>query len=133
MLCQMAGTGSRRRKLILTDSVVSLKTPHCGARIGRFQGCRHRNSPKIGEYSPLRRSNHRKHQNQASYSAEKKRNQFTKVQMNFKADAALSRYFSHNLKRIESWFNVISPVAGNLEQLEEDVGKLNSKDWEAIL
>ena len=54
----------RTKLLTLTNSVVSLKTPHCGARIGRFQGCCHRNSPKIGEYSPLRCSNHRKRQNQ---------------------------------------------------------------------
>jgi len=69
----------------------------------------------------------------ASYSAEKKKNQFTKVQMNINADEALLKYFSENLTRIGSWFNIISPSSGNIQQLKDEIKTLKLKPWKEIL
>jgi len=69
----------------------------------------------------------------ASYSPEKKKNQFTKVQINVDADAALLRYFSENLLSIEEWFNIISPVSVSILQLKDELSILKSKSWEQIL
>lgn len=69
----------------------------------------------------------------ASYTGQKTKNQFTKVQMNFNADAILSRYFRENIDRIEGWFNVISPVDDTIEKLKRDLFELKSKEWEGIL
>lgn len=69
----------------------------------------------------------------ASYSSKKKKNQFTKVQMNINADAALLKYFSENLVRIEKWFNIIAPASGSIDQLKDEIKTLNSKSWEEIL
>ncbi|MFH1918471.1 MAG: hypothetical protein ABIP48_01095, partial [Planctomycetota bacterium] len=45
-----------------------------------------------------------------SYSGEKGGNKFTKVKIALSADLALQDYFSSNLGKLESWFNVISPT-----------------------
>ena len=68
----------------------------------------------------------------ASYSATKKKNQFTKVQMSLAADEALQRYFQKNLKMIETWFNVIAPKDGSVTQLRNQIDVLSKKDWAAI-
>ena len=67
-----------------------------------------------------------------SYSAEKKGNVFTKVKMEYESDAALCAYFSKNLKRIEGWFNVISPKGTSLKGMKRDLSVLASKDWGSI-
>ena len=67
-----------------------------------------------------------------SYSAQKKGNVFTKVKMDYESDAALCSYFSKNLKRIEGWFNVISPKESTLGEMKRDLAVLAGKDWEAI-
>jgi len=69
----------------------------------------------------------------ASYYAGKKKNQFTKVQINIDADAALLKYFTENTLQIEKWFNIISPVSGSIEQLKRELNILKSKSWEEIL
>lgn len=69
----------------------------------------------------------------ASYSAPKKKNQFTKVRMNLSADDVLSKYFAENLGHIESWFNIISPSSGNIHQLKHEIETLKSKPWGEIL
>lgn len=69
----------------------------------------------------------------ASYSQDKKKNQFTKVQMNIKAHTALMGYFSKNFNRVEKWFNVIAPASGDIEQLKEEIETLQSKNWRNIL
>ena len=69
----------------------------------------------------------------ASYAAKKKKNQFTKVQMNINADAALLKYFSENLIRIEKWFNVIAPTSGNIRKLKDEIKTLRLKSWKEIL
>ncbi len=67
-----------------------------------------------------------------SYSADKKGNVFTKVKMDYESDKVLCRYFSDNLKRIESWFNVISPKGQSLGKMKRDLSVLASKDWEGV-
>ncbi|CAD6493023.1 MAG: hypothetical protein DIAAKJNI_00430 [Candidatus Argoarchaeum ethanivorans] len=69
----------------------------------------------------------------ASYTTNKKKNQFTKVQMNMQADAELLEYFRSNIERIESWFNVIAPKNNNLTQLKTEIHILQEKEWEDIL
>lgn len=69
----------------------------------------------------------------ASYGAGKKKNQFTKIQMNIRADFALKKYFLRNLSQIEKWFNVIGPATGNINQLKSEINCLISKSWKEIL
>jgi len=69
----------------------------------------------------------------ASYAPDKKKNQFTKVQMNINADDALSKYFTGKLGHIESWFNIIAPPSGNINRLKDEIKTLKLKSWEEIL
>lgn len=69
----------------------------------------------------------------SSYSANKKKNQFTKVQMNFEADAILLDYFKKNIIQIEKWFNIISPDNSNIVILKEQLINLKNKPWNRIL
>jgi len=69
----------------------------------------------------------------ASYAPDKKKNQFTKVQMNINADEALLKYFTGNQGHIESGFNIISPSSGSIHQLKEVIKTLKLKPWEEIL
>ncbi len=69
----------------------------------------------------------------ASYARNKKKNQFTKVQMNWQAHLQLQCYFASNAARIDSWFNVISPENGSLVQLQELIQILRDKQWLEIL
>jgi len=68
-----------------------------------------------------------------SYTEGKKRNQFTKVQMNIEADRLLLQYFSENLSTVESWFNVISPTQKSLSDLQIELEELKNKNWLNIL
>jgi hypothetical protein len=70
---------------------------------------------------------------QNSYTAEKKRNVFTKVKMDFDADIALLNYFSNNIVTVESWFNVISPDGRSIIELKNEIAELRSKNWKGIL
>ena len=69
----------------------------------------------------------------ASYTEGKKKNQFTKVQMNIEADRILLEYFSKNIVEIEGWFNVISPKKKKLPTLKDELKELKSKNWKKIL
>lgn len=69
----------------------------------------------------------------ASYAEGKKKNQFTKVQMNIEADKILLDYFSSNISNIESWFNIISPTKKRLSTLKGELEELKNKNWEKIL
>ena len=68
-----------------------------------------------------------------SYKANKKKNQFTKVQIHIAADRALQVYFKQHLTRIESWFNVIAPPHFNTTVLKDQISQLAQKDWKRIL
>jgi hypothetical protein len=69
----------------------------------------------------------------SSYAEDKKKNQFTKVQMNIEADRILLKYFSDNLATVESWFNVISPNSKSLSNLNDELEELKNKNWKNIL
>jgi hypothetical protein len=69
----------------------------------------------------------------SSYTDGKRKNQFTKVQMNLEADRILLDYFVTNLKTVESWFNVISPKKKKLSILKDELKELKNKDWKNIL
>jgi hypothetical protein len=69
----------------------------------------------------------------SSYASDKKKNQFTKVQMNLEADRILLDYFQKNLNTIEGWFNVISPKKKKLSTLKDELKELKNKDWKNIL
>ncbi len=68
----------------------------------------------------------------SSYTGEKGVNQFTKVQISIKADAALQLYFKSGIKMIEGWFNIISPVGKQLSVLKEELNTLKNKNWQEI-
>lgn len=67
-----------------------------------------------------------------SYTADKRKNCFTKVQMDSHADRVLQGYFMKHHERIQEWFNVISPRKGTLEGLHEQLSSLRSKPWNKI-
>jgi hypothetical protein len=69
----------------------------------------------------------------ASYSATKKENRFTKVQMALDADKVLQDYFAKNIWRIEKCFNIISPKNNSIGQLKSQIDVLSKKDWQNIL
>ncbi|NTV45011.1 MAG: hypothetical protein HGB11_00425 [Chlorobiales bacterium] len=69
----------------------------------------------------------------SSYTEGKKKNQFTKVQMNIEANRILIEYFKANLATIEKWFNVISPTDKSLSDLKDELNELKNKNWIEIL
>lgn len=69
----------------------------------------------------------------SSYAEGKKKNQFTKVQMNIEADRILLKYFKDNIEEVEKWFNVISPTKKSLVILRNELDELKNKNWEKIL
>lgn len=69
----------------------------------------------------------------SSYAEDKKKNQFTKVQMNIEADRILLKYFRDNLATVETWFNVISPSSKSLSNLNNELEELKNKNWKNIL
>lgn len=68
-----------------------------------------------------------------SYTGAKDGNKFTKVQISLAADKAIQKYFSDNIREIEAWFNVISPLETDLIGLKTELDVLANKDWRAIL
>jgi len=68
----------------------------------------------------------------ASYTSDKKHNQFTKVQMEYEADQVLQAYFKDNEARIESWFNVITPRGRGVPMLQNELSMLRGKNWEKV-
>lgn len=68
-----------------------------------------------------------------SYTADKKRNGFTKVKMDLASDAALLKYFTDNQNKIEAWFNIITPDNKAIINLKNEITELRSKNWRKIL
>ncbi len=68
----------------------------------------------------------------ASYTADQKKNSFTKVQMNYEADQVLQLYFKENTNRIEKWFNIISPGNDSMQKLHSQIAQLRDKNWQII-
>lgn len=61
-----------------------------------------------------------------------KGNRFTKKTMDVEADVVLKKYFQENEARVDSWFDVISPVGSNLRLLQKELLTLHKKDWKKI-
>lgn len=53
--------------------------------------------------------------------------------MNIEADRILLEYFSENIRKIEKWFNVISPSGKTLVTLQDELESLKNKNWKEIL
>jgi hypothetical protein len=68
----------------------------------------------------------------SSYNAEKVKNCFTKVQIDYKADQVLQTYFRDNGECIEGWFNVITPINSSIDNLKLQLSQLRDKDWAKI-
>jgi len=52
--------------------------------------------------------------------------------MDLKADKVLQDYFRENRRKIEGWFNVISPKRFKIQKLKEQIEVLAKKNWKAI-
>ncbi len=65
----------------------------------------------------------------ASYFGSSGANRFTKIRMAVDADEALRSYFTAHEAEVETWFNVISPHDGTIENLQSDLRKLAAKGW----
>jgi len=68
-----------------------------------------------------------------SYKGTKGSNRFTKVRIALAADLALQDYFSKHLRKIEAWFNIISPAGRSIAELKRELQLLASKNWKEIL
>lgn len=68
----------------------------------------------------------------ASYQSGKKKNRFTKVQMDYRADQVLQTYFHDNAARIERWFNIIGPKQGSTDILKSQLTTLRAKNWRKV-
>ena len=64
-----------------------------------------------------------------SYKEGKKSNVFTKIKMEYTAHLALCRYFHANIRRIETWFNVITPETSSIQELKKALNTLQDKPW----
>jgi hypothetical protein len=56
-----------------------------------------------------------------SYNKNKIGNVFTKVKIDYYADIALTNYFKQNKKKIESWFNIITPKNRSISGLKKEL------------
>jgi hypothetical protein len=68
----------------------------------------------------------------ASYAKERIKNQFTKVQIDYRADQVLQRYFKDKADRIEKWFNIIGPPRGTMKALKAELSQLRQKNWTVV-
>lgn len=69
----------------------------------------------------------------ASYGPDKKKkNRFTKVQMDAEAHQELQAYFAENLEEVEGWFNVIGPSKGTVPELRDLLQTLADIQWSEI-
>ena len=64
-----------------------------------------------------------------SYGQGPRRNVFTKVRMSLDADLVLQDYFQQNIRKIDKWFNVVSPRGRRLVALRRELKTLAAKDW----
>jgi hypothetical protein len=68
-----------------------------------------------------------------SYTGVSGTNQFTKVRMHRQADIELQSFVRNNVKRVEKWFNVISPQGNSIGELRVEIDQLRDKNWTEIL
>lgn len=65
----------------------------------------------------------------ASYTVKKSGNAFTKVKIDYQSHLELVEYFKTNSERIESWFELISPLQKSIDDLRVQLNTLRDKDW----
>lgn len=53
--------------------------------------------------------------------------------MDLTSDTALLKYFTENQKKIEDWFNIITPDNKTIIDLKNEIAELRSKNWREIL
>ncbi|MDN5292560.1 MAG: hypothetical protein PWQ06_2799 [Anaerophaga sp.] len=53
--------------------------------------------------------------------------------MDLTADKALPEYFSENICKIESWFNIITPNGKTITDLKTEIAELRTKNWRKII
>lgn len=63
-----------------------------------------------------------------SYTGQKGRNRFTKVNIDVNADEVLQKYFEAHKSQVDGWFNVIAPKGEPIEQLKTDLRRLSAKE-----
>lgn len=64
----------------------------------------------------------------SSEDGKKNPNIFTKSIVSVEADKALTQYFRKNIKKIEKWFNILTPRYKSLDELKEQLVKLGKRD-----
>lgn len=85
-------------------------------------------NPKI-EYKPAQAAFLESYDAIKSVGKRYGKNQFTKVQINEKADLALQSYFLKNRTKIKEWINIISPKNTTIDELKQQIVKLSEKKW----
>ena len=64
-----------------------------------------------------------------SYSGQKGKNRFTKVNIDIDADTILREYFEAHKSEVDEWFNVIAPKGEPIDQLKVDLRRLSTKEY----
>jgi hypothetical protein len=85
-------------------------------------------NPK-SEYLPVQKAFLESYDGQKGVKKVYGKNQFTKVQINEKADLLLQKYFREKREDIKTWINVISPKNIKIDELKKQITKLSKKDW----
>ena len=67
-----------------------------------------------------------------SYGEQTGGNLFTKVRIDFAADAAIQRYFRQHREAIDGWFNVLAPTGGTVSQFRQEARTLATKNWDVL-
>lgn len=62
-----------------------------------------------------------------SYSGQKGKNRFTKVNIDVNADEVLRSYFEAHKSKVDRWFNVIAPNGSSVDRLKTDLRRLSEK------
>ena len=68
-----------------------------------------------------------------SYSGQRRKNSFTKVQIDLEADRKLRAYFHANRSDIDKWFSLIAPHNSTISELRAELDALSQKKWKTIL
>ncbi|MBK8912521.1 MAG: hypothetical protein IPM61_14480 [Chlorobi bacterium] len=68
-----------------------------------------------------------------SYSGQRRKNSFTKVQIDLEADRKLRAYFHANRSDIDRWFSLIAPHNSTISELRAELDALSQKNWKTIL
>lgn len=82
-----------------------------------------------GEYYKVQQAFLASYMDQGQSIRKSGKNQFTKTQINRKADFLLQQYFRQNREKIVQWMNIIIPSNSSMEGLKNQLKQLASKEW----